>query len=124
MIKHPLFAAPLLLMSLSVVCQAQPLTRRFVVELEQKAGAPSQNVFIKPDQHTLSCTLSDIAHTKGYAGSDLSSDEKQDRLNGYELKTTINESISWPWLYTNHLLVSYELIQTAKNTPLSSTSYS
>ncbi|WP_257282257.1 ankyrin repeat domain-containing protein [Endozoicomonas sp. ISHI1] len=111
-------------MTLSVVCLAQPLTKRFVVELEQKAGSPGQNVFITPDHHTLSYTLSDIAHTKGYAGSDLSSDQKQGKLNGCELKTTILESIWWPWLYANYLLVGYELIQNAKNTPLSSTSYS
>ncbi|WP_257288625.1 hypothetical protein, partial [Endozoicomonas sp. SESOKO2] len=36
MTKHSLFAAPLLLMTLSVVCQAQPMTRRFVVETEKK----------------------------------------------------------------------------------------
>uniref|UniRef100_UPI0021490572 ankyrin repeat domain-containing protein n=1 Tax=Endozoicomonas sp. ISHI1 TaxID=2825882 RepID=UPI0021490572 len=124
MIKHSLFAAPLLLMTLSVVCLAQPLTRRFVVELEQKAGSPSQNVFIKPDHHTLSNTLSDIAHTKGYTESDLPSDQKQRRLNGCEPKTTIIESIPWPRLYGTHLLVGYELILTTKNTPLSSTSYS
>ncbi|WP_257282251.1 ankyrin repeat domain-containing protein [Endozoicomonas sp. ISHI1] len=124
MIKHSLFAAPLLLMTLSVVCQAQTLTRRFVVELEQKAGSPSQNVFIKPHHHTLLYTLSDIAHTKGYTESDLPPDEKQGRLNDCELKTTVIESISWPWLYANYLLVGYELIVTTKNTPLSSTSYS
>ncbi|WP_257274910.1 hypothetical protein, partial [Endozoicomonas sp. SESOKO4] len=124
MTKHLLFAGPLLLMTLSVVCQAQPLTRRFVVELEQKAGAPSQNVFITPDQHTLSCTLPDIARTKGCAGSDLPSDHKQGRLNGCELKTTTIESISWQWLYANHLLVVYELVLNTKNTPLNSTSYS
>ncbi|WP_257291277.1 hypothetical protein, partial [Endozoicomonas sp. ONNA1] len=42
MIKHSLFAAPLLLMTLSVFCQAQPLTRgfvvEFVVEIEIKAS--------------------------------------------------------------------------------------
>ncbi|WP_257281820.1 ankyrin repeat domain-containing protein [Endozoicomonas sp. ISHI1] len=124
MIKHSLFAAPLLLMTLSVVCQAQTLTRRFVVELERKTGSPGQNVFIKPDQHTLSYTFSDITHTKDYAESDLPPDEKQGRLNDCELKTTVIESIWWPWLYANYLLVGYELIQTAKNTPLSSTSYS
>ncbi len=111
-------------MTLSVVCQAQPLIRRFVVELEQKAGSPNQNVFITPDQHTLSYTLSDIAHTKGYAGSDLSSDQKQGRLNGCGLKTTTIESISWQWLYATRLLVVYELILNTKNTPLNSTSYS
>ncbi len=111
-------------MTLSIVCQAQPLTRRFVVELEQKAGSPNQNVFITPDQHTLSYTLSDIAHTKGYAGSDLSSDQKQGRLKGCELKTTTIESISWQWLYATRLLVVYELILNTKNTPLNSTSYS
>ncbi|WP_257282255.1 ankyrin repeat domain-containing protein [Endozoicomonas sp. ISHI1] len=124
MTKHSLFVAPLLLMSLSVICQAQPLTRRFVVEFEQKTGSPNQNFSATPDLHTLSYTFSDIAHTKGYAGSDLSSDEKQGRLNGYELKTTVIESIPWPWLYANFLLVSYELMLTTKNTPLSSTSYS
>ncbi|WP_257282069.1 ankyrin repeat domain-containing protein [Endozoicomonas sp. ISHI1] len=69
-------------------------------------------------------SISDIAHAHGYAESDLPSDEKQGRLNGRQLTTTIIESISWPWLYANHLLVDYELILTSKNTPLSSTSYS
>ncbi|WP_257287423.1 hypothetical protein, partial [Endozoicomonas sp. SESOKO2] len=124
MIKHSLFIASLLLMTLSVVCQAQPLTRRFGVELEQKADFPNQNFSIKPDQHTLSGTLPDIAYAKGHAGSDLPPDEKQGRLDGGELQTTIIESISWPWLYANHLLVSYQLILTSKNTPLSFTSYS
>ncbi|WP_257282254.1 ankyrin repeat domain-containing protein [Endozoicomonas sp. ISHI1] len=111
-------------MTLSVVCLAQPLTRRFVVEFEQKAGAPNLNFSAKPERHTLSGNFSDIAHTNGYAKSDLPSDEKQVRIGGCELKTTIIESISWPWLYANHLLVGYELILTSKNTPLSSTSYS
>ncbi|WP_257288739.1 hypothetical protein, partial [Endozoicomonas sp. SESOKO2] len=124
MTKHSLFAVPLLLMTLPFVCQAQPLTRRFVVELEQRTDSLNQNVFIKPDQHTLSGTLPDIAHTKGHAGSDLPSDQKQDRLNGCELKTTIIESISWQSLYAAHLLVGHELILTIKNTPLSSTFYS
>uniref|UniRef100_UPI0021476215 ankyrin repeat domain-containing protein n=1 Tax=Endozoicomonas sp. ONNA1 TaxID=2828740 RepID=UPI0021476215 len=124
MIKLPLFAAPLLLMILSVVCQAQPLTRRFVVEFEQKADAPNQNVFIKPYQHTLSYTLSDIAHIHGYAGSDLPPDEKQGKPDGFELKPAIIESIAWPWLYATHLLVGHELILTTKSAPASSNSYS
>ncbi|WP_257282218.1 ankyrin repeat domain-containing protein [Endozoicomonas sp. ISHI1] len=124
MIKHSLFAAPLLLMTLSVVYQAQALTKCFVVELEQKAGAPNQNFSITPDLHTLPGTFSDIADTEGCAGSGLPSDEKQVRLNGCELKKTLIESISWQWLYTTHLLVGYQLILTTKNTPLSSTFYS
>ncbi|WP_257281818.1 ankyrin repeat domain-containing protein [Endozoicomonas sp. ISHI1] len=113
MIKHSLYAAPLLLITLSVLCQAQPLTRRSVVAVEQKTGSQNLNFSIKPDQHTLSGTFSDIAHTKGYAESDLPPDEKQGRLNDCELKTIVIESILWPWLYANY-----------KNTPLSSTSYS
>ncbi|WP_257282219.1 ankyrin repeat domain-containing protein [Endozoicomonas sp. ISHI1] len=124
MIKHSLFAAPLLLITLSVVCQAQALTKRFVVGLEQKTGSPNHNVSITPDLHTLPGTFSDIADTEGYAGSGLPSDEKQVRLNGCELKKTLIESISWQWLYATHLLVGYQLILTTKNTPLSSTSYS
>ncbi|WP_257291668.1 hypothetical protein, partial [Endozoicomonas sp. ONNA1] len=124
MIKHLLFATPLLLMTLSVVCQAQTLTRRFVVELEQKTGSPNQNVSITPEQHTLSGTFSDISHTNGDARSDLPSNEKQDRLNGCKLKTTTIESISWQWLCATCLLVGYELILTTKNTPMSSASYS
>ncbi len=116
MIKHSLYAAPLLLMVLSVVCQAQALTKRFVVELEQKTVSPNQSVFITPDQYTLSGTLPDIAHTKGYTESDLTPDEKQGRLIACELKTTIIESISWPWLYAKYLLMSYELILATKNT--------
>ncbi|WP_257282076.1 ankyrin repeat domain-containing protein [Endozoicomonas sp. ISHI1] len=124
MIKHSLFAAPLLLITLSVVCQAQPLTRRFFVEFEQKTGSPNQNFSVTPDQRALSGSLSDFTQTKGFAGSDLPSDEKQVRLNSRELKTTTIESISWQWLIATHLLVGYELILTSKNTPLSSASYS
>ncbi|WP_257276398.1 hypothetical protein, partial [Endozoicomonas sp. SESOKO4] len=124
MIKHSLFTAPLLLVTISVVCQAQPLTRRFVVEFENKTGSQSQNFSITPDQHTLSDTWSDIALIKGYAGSDLPSDEKQCRIKSCELKTAIIKSISWQWLYANHLLLGYQQILTTKNNPLNSTSYS
>ncbi len=111
-------------MTLSVLCQAQALTRCSVVAVEQKTGSQNLNVSIKPDQHTLSGTFSDIAHTKGCTESDIPPDDKQGRLNDCELKTIVIESISWPWLYANNLLVGYELILTTKNTPLSSTSYS
>ncbi|WP_257288170.1 ankyrin repeat domain-containing protein [Endozoicomonas sp. SESOKO2] len=124
MIKHSLLSASLLLMTLSVVCQAQPSTKHFFVELEQKSSSPNHYVSVTPDQHTLSDTLSDIAHTKGHAGSDLLSGEIQSRLNDCKLKTTIIESISWQWLYASHLLVGHKLILTTKNTPICPTSYS
>ncbi|WP_257288339.1 hypothetical protein [Endozoicomonas sp. SESOKO2] len=93
-------AALLLLLSFSVICQAQTSTRRFVVEIKQDQDTGS------PDQF-----FSDIADTNGYAGCGLLPDVKPPG-SGYGLKTPLIESISWQWLCATNLLVAYELVLT------------
>uniref|UniRef100_UPI0021494C56 hypothetical protein n=1 Tax=unclassified Endozoicomonas TaxID=2644528 RepID=UPI0021494C56 len=121
MIKHSFSAAPLylLLLLLSVVCQARPWTGRGTVELDQKADfSSSQCLFIKRDQRT----FSGIVDTNRYAGSHFTPDGKPLSPFGYGVKTIFIESISWQLLYTTHLLVGYELILTTRTAPLKSTS--
>ncbi|WP_422410247.1 MULTISPECIES: hypothetical protein [unclassified Endozoicomonas] len=114
-IKHSVFTALLLLMSLSVAFQTKAFTQSFIVELEQNSGLPNKNFSIKPDQHTLPGNPSDIADISGYAGSDLFSDKKRHRLGSYRLKTTLIESISWRLFYATQLLVVYKLILSSKD---------
>ncbi len=90
--KNSLFAALFILpASLSITCQAEPLTRRFVVRLQQDAGSPNQNFSIKCDLHTESCKSSGIAETNSYAVSDSPYDRKtQNRCKNKVLKTPIS----------------------------------
>ncbi|WOG27126.1 hypothetical protein [Endozoicomonas sp. 8E] len=67
---------------------------------------------------------SDIVHTNLYEESNSPPDNKRHIPNGYGIKTTLIESVSWQWLYTTHLLIAYELVLTRKNAPLSYNSYS
>ncbi|WP_257274255.1 MULTISPECIES: hypothetical protein [unclassified Endozoicomonas] len=121
MIKKPLsFALLLLIFLFSVICQAEPSTERFIVELKQSALFPNESISIKYDQHTLPNNPPDIADTEGCARQDSPSDDQP----VYGLKTTIIESISCQWLYDTYLLVGYELILTSKDSPLISTPYS
>ncbi|WP_257291145.1 hypothetical protein [Endozoicomonas sp. ONNA1] len=116
MIKHSLSIAPmlLLLLLLSVSCQAETLTRCFIVELQQKTDSSAKQSFsIKRDQHT----YSGIADTNGYRGSDSPPDNKPPRAAGFRVKTPLIELISWQWLYSTYLLFGHELIHTI-NTPL------
>lgn len=89
MIKHSLSKEPLLLlflllvllkMLLSVACQAEPLTRHFILDLKQKADTPTHRFFFRTqhDQHT----FSDIANTNGFTESDSPPDIKPLRLSG------------------------------------------
>ncbi|WOG26923.1 hypothetical protein [Endozoicomonas sp. 8E] len=95
---------------MSVICQAKPLTRRFVIELEQNADFSNQNFFIKLDRRTLSDNpLPDNKRHKHYI---------------YGMKTTLIDSISWQWLHATNLLVAYELILTPKDTFQCPTLYS
>ncbi len=97
-IKHSLSTAMLLLiLTLSVITQAQPLTRPFVTTLEE---------------------LPDIAGANDYQESDSLFNDKPHR------SATIIESISWRWLYVTHLLVPCELISATRDTPPRSSSYS
>ncbi|WP_257291226.1 hypothetical protein [Endozoicomonas sp. ONNA1] len=101
-------------------CQAQPLTRRFVVDFEQKAGSPDQIFSVKRDRQTLPDSPADITNKDGYEESDSSPDDK----SVYGAKTTLIESNFWLWLYATHLLVGYGPILTTENLPSNSTPYS
>ncbi len=123
-IKYSLLAAPLLLLFLTVACQAETLTRRYIVELQQDAAFSNQSFSIKPDQRLLSDNPSDIADKNNFITPDLASDYKRQSFFSYKVKTTLIESISWQLLYATNLLVAFELIMTSKAPPLGATSYS
>ncbi|WP_422472303.1 hypothetical protein [Endozoicomonas sp. ALB032] len=124
-IKHSLFALSLLLLlTFSVICQAEVQTRRFVVEFKQNASFPKQSFSIKSDLLSKSGNPSDIADTNGCTGSDSLPDEKRHKLSSYELKMNLIESISWQLLYATQLLVAYELILTTNHAPVCCKRYS
>ncbi|WOG27079.1 hypothetical protein [Endozoicomonas sp. 8E] len=124
-IKHSSFSAPLLLLlSLSFICQAEPLTGRFIVEFEQDAGPQNRSFSVKRVPHALSDNPSDNADKSVYTGSVPSPDDNQHRPGSYGVDTTIIESISWQLFYANHLLPGYELILTNRSAPPRSTPYS
>ncbi|WOG27078.1 hypothetical protein [Endozoicomonas sp. 8E] len=108
-----------MLLSLSVACQCEALTGRFIIELKQDAGFTNKGFSIKRDLHKLPGNPSDIADTKGYAGSELAPDDKRHRSGSYGLKTANIELISWHWLYATNLLIAFELILSSRGTPLS-----
>ncbi|WOG27055.1 hypothetical protein [Endozoicomonas sp. 8E] len=108
-------------MSLSIIIQAEPFTRRFVVELQQDADFTKQKFSIKPDRPSLQSNASNIAC---YTKPDLPPDHKRHKPDSYRLKTTLIESISWQLFYATHLLVSYELILINKSTLAGSSPYS
>lgn len=92
-IKHSYFALPLwLLLSFSVICQAEVQTRRFIVEFKQNASFPKQSFSIKPGLLSQSVNPSDISDTNGCTGSDSPPDEKRHKLVSYELKRIL---LSW-----------------------------
>ncbi len=111
----------LILLQMSfVICQAQTLTRHFVVEFEQKKGSPNQSFSIKRGQHILPDSPSDTTDINDHAVLDSTPYNKNDCW----IKTTLIESISWRWLHATHLLVGYELILTTKNISPNSAPYS
>lgn len=111
--KNSLSAALLLLFySLSVICQAKPLTKSFVVVLERNSGSPDGNFPTKLGQHGLAGNPSYTAQTNSHSGSNRLLDDEPHRLGGDGSKTTLSESISWQLFYATHLLVAYELILT------------
>ncbi|WP_422132387.1 hypothetical protein [Endozoicomonas sp. ALD040] len=112
----------LLLLLLSVIAQAESLTRGFVVELQQDPGSPNQSFFINSDPLTLSGKPSVI--TKSYSGSDFPPYDKRQRPDSNRVKTPLIESIFWQWLYATDLLVTYELTRATRGTALSPTPYS
>ncbi|WP_422411205.1 MULTISPECIES: hypothetical protein [unclassified Endozoicomonas] len=109
---------------MSVAFKAEPLTRRFIVELEQDADSPKQNFSIKCDRPTLPDKASGTADNNGCTGSDLPPDGKRHRPYVYGIKTPLVTSILLPMLYATHLLVAYELILTTKDAPPDSLPYS
>ncbi|WOG26931.1 hypothetical protein [Endozoicomonas sp. 8E] len=121
-IKLSLYAA-LLLLSLSVICQAKPSVRRFIVEVGQNSDFSSQCFSIKNDRLTLSDNLSDIAETNCHEEPNSSPYVKRHKLDSYELKTPLIESISCQWLYATNLLVAYELILNNKAPPINLNPY-
>ncbi|WP_257291187.1 hypothetical protein [Endozoicomonas sp. ONNA1] len=99
-------ALVLLLFSFSVICQAETLTRRFVVEFEQT----KQSFSIKRDPNMLPGDPSVIPDTNALAGSDLPSDYKPPIVGNDEAKKTTVDYISLRLLFATHLLVAYELV--------------
>ncbi len=106
----------LLLLLLSLDCQAELWTEHFTAEFEKIAGYSNHGFSIKCELNSLPDNPSDIADTDSYAGSD----EKRHRPYGHRVKTTISESISWQWLYFTNLLVAYQLTLIIKDNPLNS----
>ncbi|WOG26932.1 hypothetical protein [Endozoicomonas sp. 8E] len=111
-------------MSLLAICQAKPLTRRFIVEFEQNAGFPNRNFSIKIDRHTLSENPSNTVEINDCPEPDLPSNDIRQKTYSCRVKTTLIDSISWQWLYTINLLVVYELILTRRDISSSSNLYS
>ncbi|WP_422473497.1 hypothetical protein [Endozoicomonas sp. ALB032] len=107
-------------MSLSVISQSKPLTRHFVVELEQNADFPNRDFSIKLDLRMLSGNPSDNIDSDGYAEPGSSPDDKRHKPYSYRVKTILIESISWRWLCATNLLVACELFLTIQNSPLDS----
>ncbi|WP_422135228.1 hypothetical protein [Endozoicomonas sp. ALD040] len=108
----------LLLFSLSVVCQVEAVTGRFIVDLGQDTASLKQGFSIKHDRPELPVNPSDIAVTNGNAESDSPPDDKRHRSYSYSVKTTLIELISWQLLCATDLLVAYELKLTGKDVPL------
>ncbi|WP_257291149.1 hypothetical protein, partial [Endozoicomonas sp. ONNA1] len=109
---------------LSVVCQAEPFTARFLVELEQSSVFPGQSFSVWLDRQTLPDKSSHIPNTNGYSEPDLPIDSKSPEPDSDVMKTIIIESISWQWLYATNLLIAYELVLNTKDTPLYYNPYS
>ncbi|WP_257292228.1 hypothetical protein [Endozoicomonas sp. ONNA1] len=115
-----------LLLPLSVICQAEIVTRRFVVELlqNQDTASPDQVFSTKRDLNTLSGSSLDIDNTNDFTGPDFPADDNLHGFNGYGLATTFIKSISWQLLYATPLLVAYELALTTHEAPPGSKPYS
>ncbi|WP_257281027.1 hypothetical protein [Endozoicomonas sp. ISHI1] len=118
--RRSFFVVLLSLLLSSVVCRAESLTRHFVVEHKQT----SESFSIKHNLNSLLGNPTHLADTNDYAWAVLPSDDKSHRLDGYTLKTTFIESISWQLLYATNLLVAYELFLTTHDAALSGKTYS
>ncbi|WOG26970.1 hypothetical protein [Endozoicomonas sp. 8E] len=111
-------------MLLPFTSQAEPLTERFIVELQQDAGFPNQSFSIKTDRRLLSVNPSVIAYINGDAGPDLPPYYKRQKNISYEVITPLIESIYWQLLYSTNLLVAFELIFTTRDTSPNPAPYS
>ncbi|WOG28475.1 hypothetical protein [Endozoicomonas sp. 8E] len=120
------FSAPLLLLLswLSVVCQAESLTGRFVVEFQQDESFSKDSFSIKPDQHTLPGDPFYPADTNSCAESTFPPDDHPLNLEGYGVKTAFFESIYWPLIHAAHFLVANELMMTTSDAALNAKPYS
>ncbi len=88
----------LLLLTLSAICQAKPLTKHFVIELERNADFSNQNFLIKLDRRTLSGNPSEIADTNGYTEPDSQTDNKRHKPDSYWIKKTSQCPTPYSWL--------------------------
>ncbi|WP_257287880.1 hypothetical protein [Endozoicomonas sp. SESOKO2] len=113
----------LLLSSSSVISQAAPLKRSFVVQLQQDGGSPGRSFSIKPNEPMLG-NPSYIAETDGSAGSIFPPDDKPQRFGGFWVKTGFFDLISWQLIDANHFLVAYELVMTNNDFALGIKPYS
>ncbi|WP_257287183.1 hypothetical protein [Endozoicomonas sp. SESOKO2] len=118
--KQSLYAAMLLLLlPLSAICQAESLTRRFVIEHKQT----TQSFSVMRSLNSLSDNPRYLADTNGYSVF-LPPGDKQHKPGGYGITMTFIESISWQLLYATNVLVAYELILTTRDTALRGKPYS
>ncbi|WP_448218831.1 hypothetical protein [Endozoicomonas sp. 2B-B] len=114
--KNSFSATLLLLLSwLSAVCQAESLTRDYIVRFQQDGSLPDGSFSIKPDRQTLPGNPTYLADTNGYAESIFPPDDRPLRLGGYGVKTAFFKSISWPLIYAAHFLVTNKLMMTTSD---------
>ncbi|WOG28497.1 hypothetical protein [Endozoicomonas sp. 8E] len=109
----------LLLMSVTVICQAESLKRHFIVEFQQNEGVPKGSFSIKRDINSLSCNPSCLADINYDAESIFPPDDKQPSVGIYGATKSLIESISWELIYATHLLVAYKLVLTTSDNPMS-----
>ncbi|WOG26913.1 hypothetical protein [Endozoicomonas sp. 8E] len=109
---------------MSLICQAEPWTGRFTVELEQNEYFPNQSFSIKCGQPAVSGKPSGIASADACFGSASPSDDKRHKPECNGITTILIDSISSQWFYSTNLLVAYELTLTTKDAALSANPYS
>ncbi|WP_448218844.1 hypothetical protein [Endozoicomonas sp. 2B-B] len=109
----------LLLMSVAVVCHAEPLKRHFIVEFEQGESVPKGSFSIKCDINSLSCNPSHFADINDDAESILPPGDKSGSVGGFGATKSLVESISWELIFATHLLVAYKLVLTTSDNPVS-----
>ncbi|WP_257281457.1 hypothetical protein [Endozoicomonas sp. ISHI1] len=95
-----------------------------MVELEQNAVSPDQSFSVKRCLQTLPGDPSDIADTRDYEELESLPDNKRHIFYSYGVKMILIGSISWQWLYTTHMQLSYELIPDTKDASPGPNSYS